>query len=98
MAIVDESTRKQVGRGMVAQQQDQHSLRQRCAAATYAASACIASCLPQAVQSRLDALENDNADDAPDPFGLADSDDDEFVMQDSDEDGEPPASGSRQQH
>lgn len=42
----------------------------------------------QAVQSRLDALENDNADDAPDPFGLADGDDDEFVMQDSDEDDE----------
>lgn len=41
----------------------------------------------QAVQSRLDALENDNADDAPDPFGLADGDDDEFVMGDSDEDG-----------
>jgi hypothetical protein len=35
----------------------------------------------------LDALENDNADDAPDPFGLAEGDDDEFVMGDSDEDG-----------
>lgn len=41
----------------------------------------------QAVQSRLDALENDNADDAPDPFGLADEDDDEFVMGESDDDG-----------
>lgn len=103
MAIVDESTRKQVGRGMVAQQEEQHSMPQCYATAgflsppTYAASACIASCLPQAVQSRLDALENDNADDAPDPFGLADGDDDEFVMQDSDEDGEPPDPGSRQQ-
>lgn len=46
-------------------------------------------CFLQAVQSRLDALENDNADDAPDPFGLAEGDDDEFVMGDSEEDGEP---------
>lgn len=45
-------------------------------------------CVLQAVQSRLDALENDNADDAPDPFGLAEGDDDEFVMGDSDDDGE----------
>lgn len=42
----------------------------------------------QAVQSRLDALENDNADDAPDPFGLAEGSDDEFVMGDSEDDGE----------
>lgn len=45
----------------------------------------------QAVQSRLDALENDNADDAPDPFGLAEGDDDEFVMGDSDDDGASPS-------
>jgi hypothetical protein len=38
----------------------------------------------------LDALENDNADDAPDPFGLAEGDDDEFVMGDSDDDGASP--------
>jgi hypothetical protein len=44
---------------------------------------------PQAAQSRLDALENDNPDDAPDPFGLgAGDDDDEFVMEESEEDGE----------
>jgi hypothetical protein len=43
----------------------------------------------QAAQSRLDALENDNPDDAPDPFGLvAGDDDDEFVMEESEEDGE----------
>lgn len=42
----------------------------------------------QAAQSRLDALENDNPDDAPDPFGLAaDEDDDEFVMAESDDEG-----------
>lgn len=51
-------------------------------------TAACAKLLLQAVQSRLDALENDNAEDAPDPFGLADGDDDEFVMADSDEDGE----------
>jgi hypothetical protein len=50
---------------------------------------CVLLCILQAVQSRLDALENDNADDAPDPFGLAEGDDDEFVMGDSEDDGEP---------
>jgi hypothetical protein len=36
----------------------------------------------------LDALENDNPDDAPDPFGLgAGDDDDEFIMEESEEDG-----------
>lgn len=53
------------------------------------------SCLPyscsgccQAAQSRLDALENDNPDDAPDHFGLgAGDEDDEFVMEESEEDG-----------
>ncbi|WIA31353.1 hypothetical protein OEZ86_002254 [Tetradesmus obliquus] len=41
----------------------------------------------QAAQSRLDALENDNPDDAPDPFGLgAGDEDDEFVMEESEED------------
>eukprot|EP00878_Enallax_costatus_P011645 GHUV01012154.1.p1 GENE.GHUV01012154.1~~GHUV01012154.1.p1 ORF type:complete len:178 (+),score=32.36 GHUV01012154.1:254-787(+) len=40
----------------------------------------------QAAQNRLDALENDNPDDAPDPFGLAvDEDDDEFVMAESED-------------
>eukprot|EP00879_Flechtneria_rotunda_P018795 GHRR01019728.1.p1 GENE.GHRR01019728.1~~GHRR01019728.1.p1 ORF type:complete len:234 (+),score=31.97 GHRR01019728.1:13-714(+) len=38
----------------------------------------------QAAQSRLDALENDNPDDVPDPFGL-DEDDDEFLMAESDD-------------
>eukprot|EP00775_Hariotina_reticulata_P007386 gene7386-7595_t len=39
----------------------------------------------QAAQSRLDALEQDNPDDAADVFGL-DEDDDEFVMADSSDD------------
>lgn len=42
----------------------------------------------QATQNRLDALENDNPDDAPDPFGLAvDEDDDEFMMAESEDEG-----------
>lgn len=64
-----------------------YSIQHKCAAVTASCPAAVAAC-SQAVQSRLDALENDNAEDAPDPFGLADGDDDEFVMEDSDEDGE----------
>jgi len=40
----------------------------------------------QAAQSRLDALEQDNPDDAADVFGV-DEDDDEFVMAESSDDG-----------
>lgn len=40
----------------------------------------------QAVQARLDALENDN-NEPQDPFGLVDDDDDEFMLASDGEDG-----------
>ncbi|KAF8057766.1 SWC6 [Scenedesmus sp. PABB004] len=43
----------------------------------------------RAAQSRLEALEQDNADDAPDPYGLLPGDDDEeFLVADDDADDE----------
>jgi hypothetical protein len=47
---------------------------------------CICCMCLQAAQSRLDALEQDNPDDAADVFGV-DEDDDEFVMAESSDDG-----------
>ncbi|GBF97491.1 SWR1 complex subunit 6 [Raphidocelis subcapitata] len=46
----------------------------------------------QAARARLDALENDNADGAGDPFGLGEDDDDEFVLGSDGEEELPPGS------
>lgn len=97
MAIVDESTRQQVGAPgpaplWVSPPVPHHpcyTQRLRCPLCypTLPPHCPTAACLLQAAQSRLDALEQDNPDDGGDPFGLLDDDDDEFVMQDSDQDG-----------